>query len=213
MRELTTIIAGALGGALLAVVIIFAAAGNGMLPMPQGAVSGDAIHDYLLAHPSLVSEMSDKFQAQQQADQAYQQTIAQRPGQVLDFLGQLRQQQAANLKAKQDALTAAQRQVKIVGDSRTGYYGVNLATGKRLFETATSPRGATLAVAWAPDGRTFATAGLGGVVNLWNGRNGSLVRSYGGLKGKPCSSIARARFGTPAASTTGTCPSATRVRW
>jgi protein-disulfide isomerase len=69
MRELTTIIAGALGGALLAVVIIFAAAGNGMLPMPQGAVSGDAIHDYLLAHPNLVSEMSDKFQAQQQADQ------------------------------------------------------------------------------------------------------------------------------------------------
>ncbi len=69
MRELTTIIAGALGGALLAVVIIFAAAGNGMLPMPQGAVSGDAIHDYLMAHPGLVSEMTDKFQAQQQADQ------------------------------------------------------------------------------------------------------------------------------------------------
>jgi protein-disulfide isomerase len=69
MRELTTIIAGALGGALLAVVIIFAAAGNGMLPMPQGAVSGNAIRDYLMAHPGLVSEMTDKLQAQQQADQ------------------------------------------------------------------------------------------------------------------------------------------------
>jgi protein-disulfide isomerase len=70
MRDLTTILAGALGGALLAVVIIFAAASNGMLPLPQGAaVSGDAIHDYLMAHPGLVSEMSDKYQAQQAADQ------------------------------------------------------------------------------------------------------------------------------------------------
>ncbi len=71
MRDITTILAGALGGALLAVVIIFSAASNGMLPLPQtaGSVSGDAIHDYLLAHPSLVGEMNDKFQAQQQADQ------------------------------------------------------------------------------------------------------------------------------------------------
>jgi protein-disulfide isomerase len=69
MRDLTTIIAGALGGALLAVVIIFAAAGNGMLPVPAGGVSGDAIHDYLMAHPNLVSEMTDKYQTQQAADQ------------------------------------------------------------------------------------------------------------------------------------------------
>jgi protein-disulfide isomerase len=70
MRELTTIIAGALGGALLAVVLIFAAANHGMLPLPQdGDVSGNAIHDYLLAHPGLVSEMTDKYQEQQQADQ------------------------------------------------------------------------------------------------------------------------------------------------
>ncbi len=66
----------------------------------------------------------------------------------------------------------------------------DLATGKRLFETAKSPGGAVLAVAWSPNDRTFATAGLGGAVDLWNGRNGSFVRSYGGLKGKPCSSIA-----------------------
>ena len=53
MRDLTTIVAGALGGALLAVVIVFAAAQNGMLPMPAGS-SGDAIRAYLLAHPELV---------------------------------------------------------------------------------------------------------------------------------------------------------------
>ncbi|HWY62530.1 MAG TPA: DsbA family protein [Rhizomicrobium sp.] len=69
MRDLTTIIAGALGGALLAVVIIFAAAENGMLPVPAGTVSGGAIRDYLMAHPNLVGEMTDKYQAQQQADQ------------------------------------------------------------------------------------------------------------------------------------------------
>ncbi len=57
MRELTTIIAGALGGALLAVVIIFAAAGNGMLPMPQGAVSGNAIRDYLMAHDFIPADI------------------------------------------------------------------------------------------------------------------------------------------------------------
>jgi protein-disulfide isomerase len=69
MRELTTILAGALGGALLAVVIIFAAAQNGMLPMPQVAIPGQAIHDYLLAHPGIVGEMGDKLQAMQEADQ------------------------------------------------------------------------------------------------------------------------------------------------
>jgi protein-disulfide isomerase len=69
MRDLTTILAGALGGALLAIVIIFVAAANGMLPMPAGAVSGDAIHAYLMAHPTILAEMSDKAQEQQQADQ------------------------------------------------------------------------------------------------------------------------------------------------
>lgn len=70
MRDLTTILAGALGGALLAVVIIFAAAGNGMLPIPQGAPTpGAAIHDYLLANPGLLAEMGEKYQAQQQAVQ------------------------------------------------------------------------------------------------------------------------------------------------
>ncbi len=66
MRDLTTIIAGALGGALIAIVIIFTAAQNVMLP---GAASGDAIRAYLLSHPELVSQMNDRLASQQQADQ------------------------------------------------------------------------------------------------------------------------------------------------
>jgi protein-disulfide isomerase len=69
MRDLTTIIAGALGGALIAIVIVFAAAQNGMLPMPAGAASGDAIRAYLMAHPEIVGQMNDKLAAQQQVDQ------------------------------------------------------------------------------------------------------------------------------------------------
>ena len=69
MRDMTTVLAGALGGALLAVVLIFAAAANGLLPMPAVTVSGDAIHDYLIAHPAILSEMSDKAQQLAQADQ------------------------------------------------------------------------------------------------------------------------------------------------
>ena len=67
MRELTTILAGAFAGALIAVVIIFAAASNGLLPGAQGAMSGDAIHAYLLEHPTIVNEMGEKLQAQEQA--------------------------------------------------------------------------------------------------------------------------------------------------
>jgi protein-disulfide isomerase len=66
MRDLTTIIAGALGGALIAIVIVFAAAQNGVLP---GAASGDAIRAYMLAHPEIVGQMNDKLASQQQADQ------------------------------------------------------------------------------------------------------------------------------------------------
>ena len=69
MRDMTTVLAGALGGALLAVVLIFAAAANGLLPMPAAAVSGDSIHDYLIAHPAILNEMSDKAQQLAQADQ------------------------------------------------------------------------------------------------------------------------------------------------
>jgi protein-disulfide isomerase len=56
---------GALGGAALAVAIVFAAASNGYLP---GAGSGREIHDYLLAHPQILADMNDKLQAQQDAE-------------------------------------------------------------------------------------------------------------------------------------------------
>ena len=69
MRDLTTIIAGALGGALIALVIVFVAAQNGMLPAPAGGVSGEAIHAYLLDHPEIAGEMNDKLSERQAANQ------------------------------------------------------------------------------------------------------------------------------------------------
>ena len=60
--------AGVLGGALLAVVIIFMAAGQGWLPGPANKTN---IRAYLLGHPEILAEMSDRLQAQQEAaDQA-----------------------------------------------------------------------------------------------------------------------------------------------
>ncbi|HKD23179.1 MAG TPA: DsbA family protein [Rhizomicrobium sp.] len=56
--------AGGLIGALAAVVIVFAAASLGLLPHNDAA-----IHDYLMAHPEIVVAMTDKLQAQQEADE------------------------------------------------------------------------------------------------------------------------------------------------
>jgi protein-disulfide isomerase len=69
MRDWIGIVGGALGGAALSIAVIFAASGSGLLPSPAGSVSGEQIRGYLLAHPSLVSEMSDRYQAEQQAEQ------------------------------------------------------------------------------------------------------------------------------------------------
>jgi protein-disulfide isomerase len=61
MRDGMTALLGAVGGALLAIVIVFAAANTGFLPL------GDAhIRSYLLSHPELVTEMTEKAQIQQQ---------------------------------------------------------------------------------------------------------------------------------------------------
>jgi protein-disulfide isomerase len=63
MRDWIRVAAGALGGAFLAVLIVFAAARVGMLP----GVGPDGIRTYLLGHPELLAEMSAKLQSQQDA--------------------------------------------------------------------------------------------------------------------------------------------------
>jgi protein-disulfide isomerase len=62
MKDRTGILAGALGGAALAVAIVFAAASQGLLPG-----GGGNIRAYLLNHPELVAEMTDRLQKQQEA--------------------------------------------------------------------------------------------------------------------------------------------------
>lgn len=68
MRDWIGVVAGALGGALLAVSIVFMAAGQGWLPGSgsHGANSTN-IRTYLLDHPEILSEMSDRLQVQQEA--------------------------------------------------------------------------------------------------------------------------------------------------
>jgi protein-disulfide isomerase len=61
------VVAGALGGALLAVVIVFAAAHQGWLPVPGTAGGPVNIRGYLLNHPELLAEMTERLQAQQDA--------------------------------------------------------------------------------------------------------------------------------------------------
>ncbi|HXR95845.1 MAG TPA: thioredoxin domain-containing protein [Rhizomicrobium sp.] len=64
MHDGLKFLAAALGGALLAVVIVFAAADRGLLP---GGPGGGNIRAYLLNHPELVAEMTDRLQKQQDA--------------------------------------------------------------------------------------------------------------------------------------------------
>jgi len=66
MRGVTAALAGAAGGAVLAVAVVFELAATGLLPQP--AAQGAAIHGYLMAHPELLAEMSDRLQDQQQAE-------------------------------------------------------------------------------------------------------------------------------------------------
>lgn len=65
--------AGMIGGAALSVVVLFAAARLGVFPSASDA----RIRDYLLAHPQVLVEASDKLQAQQEesGDQARQAAV------------------------------------------------------------------------------------------------------------------------------------------
>jgi protein-disulfide isomerase len=65
MRDWVNVVAGAIGGAFLGVAIVFTAAQQGWLP---GAARGPVnIRGYLLAHPELLAEMTDRLQSQQDA--------------------------------------------------------------------------------------------------------------------------------------------------
>jgi protein-disulfide isomerase len=64
MRDGMKFLGAALGGALLAVVIVFAAANRGLLP---GGAGESNIRAYLLSHPELVAEMTDRLQKQEEA--------------------------------------------------------------------------------------------------------------------------------------------------
>jgi protein-disulfide isomerase len=65
-------VAGGLGGAVLALALVFGAAGLGLLP-----TSGTAIHDYLLTHPEILVDMTNKLQSDEdsQADDARQAAV------------------------------------------------------------------------------------------------------------------------------------------
>lgn len=64
MRNWISAVAGALGGALLAVVVIFAAARQGWLPGTAGPVN---IRGYLLNHPEILAEITNRLQLLQEA--------------------------------------------------------------------------------------------------------------------------------------------------
>jgi protein-disulfide isomerase len=65
----TYAVTGGLGGAALALAVVFGVAKFGLLP-----VSGPAIHDYLVAHPEILVDMSNRLQSdeQTQSDDARQ---------------------------------------------------------------------------------------------------------------------------------------------
>jgi protein-disulfide isomerase len=67
MRNLMTAMSGALLGALVAVAVVFAAASHGLLP---GAGSEANIRGYLLSHPQIIQEMTDRLQEQQETADA-----------------------------------------------------------------------------------------------------------------------------------------------
>ena len=62
-REWKLALLAGLGGAALSIAIVFGVAVLGLMPGPDRDA---AIHDYLMAHPSILVDMSNKMQADQQ---------------------------------------------------------------------------------------------------------------------------------------------------
>src|ERR1043166_416837 len=64
--EISTAVAGAIGGAAAVIAIFFVVAGTKLLPL--GPVFDQRVHDYLMAHPQVLVAMTDKLQQQQNQD-------------------------------------------------------------------------------------------------------------------------------------------------
>jgi protein-disulfide isomerase len=74
---------GGLGGATLAIAIVFGLAALGMMPSPNG---DEAIHAYLMAHPSILVDMTNEMQASQDVkDDAARQAAVDRLGTKVFF--------------------------------------------------------------------------------------------------------------------------------
>jgi len=64
-REWRIIAASSLGGALLALVVIFEFGAEGLLPLNRSATE-KTVHDYLVAHPDILVDMTNNLQAEQE---------------------------------------------------------------------------------------------------------------------------------------------------
>jgi protein-disulfide isomerase len=64
--EISTAVAGAIGGAAAVIAIFFVVVGTKLLPL--GPAFDQHVHDYLIAHPQVLVAMTDKLQQQQNED-------------------------------------------------------------------------------------------------------------------------------------------------
>ncbi len=126
---------------------------GGYIPATLLAAQGAQAYSEAAGLPGLIQQrglgiVGDLMSQQQQAEQAltsqYQQALAGRPQNVLDFLGQLQDRQATNraaqAKQQSDAIAAAQAQAKQLTDA-TGYLYVVDRFGhvKRATDSAGKP--------------------------------------------------------------------------
>lgn len=63
--EWRLIVAGSIGGAVLALIVIFEFGAAGLLPANRTATE-QTVHDYLIAHPDILVDMTNRLQAREQ---------------------------------------------------------------------------------------------------------------------------------------------------
>jgi protein-disulfide isomerase len=66
--QMRAAVLGALGGAVIAVAVVFCAAALGYFPH-QGRIDGKQLHAWLVAHPQVLAEMTSKLQDQEASDE------------------------------------------------------------------------------------------------------------------------------------------------